>query len=689
MRRGGIHAGKRVRVDSEYLHVFADCRPDSGHRGIEANQLSGNAICRDIATCHIIAPAMLALNNISLRRGRKVLFEHASLQLHAGQRMGVIGANGCGKSSLFAMLLGELEPDDGELLLDPNDEIAHVAQESPHGSGSAVDYVMDGDRELRAVQAAIAEGESAADKPDLHLLYERLEAIDGFSAEARASQLLHGLGFAADEYAKPVNAFSGGWRMRLNLARALMCRSDILLLDEPTNHLDLPAILWLERWLKRYEGILLVVSHDRDFLDQVCTRIAHIENQAIDLFTGNYSQFEALRAEKLAQQQAMYARQQKEIKHIQSYVDRFRYKASKARQAQSRIKMLERMERIAPAHVDSPFRFHFFEPAKQPQHLLGLTDVSAGYGDRVVLDDINLNLSAGDRLGLLGVNGAGKSTLVKALATGSTLLQGERVISKDTEIGYFAQHQLELLRPEQSPIDHLRQVAPDDREQDHRNYLGSFGFGGERIFEPVAPFSGGEKARLVLALMIRKAPNLLLLDEPTNHLDLEMRQALSVALIEYTGALVVISHDRHLLRSVCDDLLIVHDGVVERFDQSLDDYPAWVRQQEEKAASAAAESPDEPPKSVSKKQQRQEQAALRRRLKPLTDKVRGVEQELAETRARLNELESRLADESIYQDPGRTDELKELIRAQAEAKSAIEALEWDWLEASEQLEQAT
>ena len=632
---------------------------------------------------------MLALTNIALRRGRKVLFESASFQIHAGQRMGVIGANGCGKSSLFAMLLGDLEPDDGELALDPKDVIAHVAQESPHGKEAAVDYVMDGDHELRTVQAAIAEGEAAADKPDLHLLYERMEAIDGFTAESRASRLLHGLGFAADEYAKPVNEFSGGWRMRLNLARALMCRSDILLLDEPTNHLDLPAILWLERWLKRYDGILLLVSHDRDFLDQICTRVAHMENETINLFTGNYSQFETLRAEQLAQQQSMYVRQQKQIKHIQSYVDRFRYKASKARQAQSRIKMLERMQQIAPAHVDSQFRFHFIAPQKQPQHLLGLLDAAVGYGDDVILDNIDLNLSAGDRIGLLGVNGAGKSTLVKALSTGSTLLKGERLLSKDTKIGYFAQHQLELLRPEQSPIDHLRDYAPDDREQDHRNYLGRFGFGGERIFEPVAPFSGGEKARLVLALMIRQAPNLLLLDEPTNHLDLEMRQALSVALIEYTGALVVISHDRHLLRSVCDELLIVHDGIVDRFDRSLDDYPTWLREQEEKSEQTTAKWQDGPAKSVNKKQQRQEQAQRRQRLKPLYDKVRDVEKELAALRLKLTEFEARLADESIYADQSRKDELTQLVQDQAAVKSTIESLEWEWLEASEKLEQAT
>ena len=637
---------------------------------------------------------MLSLTNISLRRGPKVLISKATFQVHAGQRMGVIGANGCGKSSLFSMILGELEPDDGELGLDPKDEIAHVAQESPHGDGSAVDFVMDGDRELRETQAALANyghcHPNRGDCGDSDLisvgLHERMEAIDGFTAESRASRLLHGLGFAADEYQKLVNEFSGGWRMRLNLARALMCRSDILLLDEPTNHLDLPAILWLERWLKRYDGILLIVSHDRDFLDQVCTRIAHIENEEIHLFTGNYSQFETQRAEHLAQQQSMYVRQQREIKHIQTYVDRFRYKASKARQAQSRLKMLERMEQIAPAHVDSPFQFHFIEPKKQPQHLLGLTDVAAGYGEHVVLRDITLNLSAGDRIGLLGVNGAGKSTLVKALSTGSTVLSGDRVFSKDTKIGYFAQHQLELLRPEHSPIDHLRDHAPEDREQDHRNYLGRFGFNGERIFEPVAPFSGGEKARLVLALMIRQGPNLLLLDEPTNHLDLEMRQALSVALIEYSGALVVISHDRHLLRSVCDELLIVHDGIVDRFDRSLDDYPAWLKEQEDEAGQSAAKWQDTPAKPANRKQQRQEQAQRRQQLKPLYDKVKDIEKRLASGRTTLATYDERLADEKIYTDASRKEELTQLVKDQATQRAEIESLEWAWLEASEELE---
>jgi len=643
---------------------------------------------------------MLTLSNISLRRGRKLLIENASFQVHAGQRVGVIGANGSGKSSLFALLLGELEHDDGELALDTRDEIAHVAQESPDGDGSAIDYVLDGDRELRKIQAALADDDANYDQghpvstsDDSHGhstdLYERMEAIDGFAADSRASRLLHGLGFAADEFRMSVHEFSGGWRMRLSLARALMCRSDILLLDEPTNHLDLPAILWLERWLTRYEGILLVISHDRDFLDQICTRVAHIEHQQIRLFTGNYSQFEAQRAEQLAQQQSMYTRQQKQIKHIQSYVDRFRYKASKARQAQSRLKMLERMQKIAPAHVDSPFRFHFIEPEKQPQHLLGLTDASVGYGDDIVLKNINLNLSAGDRVGLLGVNGAGKSTLVKALSTGNTLLDGERVISKDTKIGYFAQHQLELLRPDDSPIDHLRDHAPGDREQDHRNYLGRFGFSGERIFEPVAPFSGGEKARLVLALMIRQGPNLLLLDEPTNHLDLEMRQALSIALIEYSGALVVISHDRHLLRSVCDELLVVHDGVVERFTRSLDDYPAWLKEQEEKFDQVAAKWQTEAEKPLNKKQQRQIEAQRRQRLKPLFDKVRDIEKKLADSRSRISEFDRRLSEEAIYTDTDRKNELTQLVQDQAAARAEIESLEWEWLEASETLENAT
>ena len=636
---------------------------------------------------------VLNLRQISLRRGQHVLVENVTCQIHPGQRVGIIGANGSGKTSFFSFLRGALEADDGELIVDPGYVFAHVAQESPRSSKPAIEYVMDGDEELQKTQTAIAAAESGPGQRDenLHSLYEKMEAIDGFTAEARAAKLIHGLGFAAADIRKPVRVFSGGWRMRLNLARALMCRSDILLLDEPTNHLDLPAILWLERWLRRYEGILLVVSHDRDFLDEVCTRIAHIEHRQMHFFTGNYSQFEAQRAEQLAQQQAMYVRQQKDIKHIQRFVDRFRYKASKARQAQSRLKMLERMTLIAPAHVDSPFRFHFATPAKQPHHLLGLSDAVLGYpdgNDTPVLNNVTLNLMAGDRIGLLGVNGAGKSTLVKALASGSTLLSGERVLSRDTRIGYFAQHQLDLLNPEQSPFDHLRAIAPDDRESDMRRYLGRFNFGGERIFEPVAPFSGGEKARLVLALMIRQKPNLLLLDEPTNHLDLEMRQALSVALIEYSGALVVISHDRHLLRSVCDDLLIVHDGIVDRFNRSLDEYPVWLKERESSGETTGDTRSDSEKSQPSRKEKRQQQARRRRRLKPFLDKVREIEAELESSRIELQAIDAQLADESIYTDPDRRALVAELMQKQRAAKSRIENLEWAWLEASEAAEKA-
>ena len=618
------------------------------------------------------------------------MFENVSFQAHAGHRLGLVGANGSGKSSLFALLLGELEADEGTLSIRPGDRISHVAQESPTGKSSALDFVIDGDRELRAIQAAVREAEQREDTENLHLLYEQLESLDGFTAEARAARLLHGLGFAEGSHRTPVQEFSGGWRMRLNLAQALMRPSEIMLLDEPTNHLDLPAILWLERWLKQYDGILMVASHDRDFLDAVCNIIIHIEHQQIRTYSGNYTAFESRRSEQLSQQAAMYKRQQKEMQHIQSYVDRFRYKASKAKQAQSRLKMLERMTQIAPAHVDSPFRFQFMKPEKQPHHLVKLEEVVAGY-DEPVLTGVDVLISAGDRIGLLGVNGAGKSTLVKALCDGSTLLSGERTISKDTRIGYFAQHQLDLLIPEQSPFDHLKAVAPEDRESELRNYLGRFGFNGERIFEPVAPFSGGEKARLVLAIMIRQQPNLLLLDEPTNHLDLEMRQALSRALVDYSGAMVVISHDRHLLRSVCDDLLIVNDGTVDRFERSLDDYPAWLREQNPGVGTgsiAAETEPGEAPPAISRKQQRQAEALQRQKLKPLSDRVRKIEAGLEACRSSMQTIEEKLSDPEIYSEPARKDELTAIIREQAEHKSTIESLEWEWLEASELLEQA-
>jgi len=631
---------------------------------------------------------VLSFADVALRRGPKLLFENVTFQVHTGQRLGLIGANGSGKSSLFAAILGELEADQGDITRPDMARIAWVAQQSPSGPGTALDFVLDGDAELRSLQKAMEQAERAPQDQRNHDLFERFEQIEGFAAEARAARLLDGLGFSEDDTRRPVDEFSGGWRMRLALARALMCRSDLLLLDEPTNHLDLPAILWLEGWLRRYSGVLLLISHDRDFLDALCNRIGHIEHGAIRMYTGNYSDFERLRAERLAQQESLHQRQQTEIRHIQTYIDRFRYKASKARQAQSRLKMLERMTLIAPAHVDSPFDFEFLEPPRQPQHLARLESVDAGYSSPV-LRQVNLQVRAGDRIGLLGVNGAGKSTLVKALADGSTVLAGERMLSRDTRIGYFAQHQLDQLDPDLSPLEQLRLQAPGDREAELRRYLGSFGFSGDRVFEAITPFSGGEKARLVLALLIRKQPNLLLLDEPTNHLDLEMRQALGRALVQYGGALVLISHDRHLLRSVCDELVVVHDGEVEQFDRSLDDYPDWLNERATATASHRGPLLDAAgPAPANRRQLRQEQARLRLRLKPLSDEVRKLEERMSDCRAELTEVARALSDPDLYAKASRKDEVGTLTRLQAELRSRLESLESQWLEAAESLERA-
>jgi len=634
---------------------------------------------------------MLSLKQIELRRGSKLLFENASLQAHPGQRIGVIGVNGSGKTSLFALILGQLDADSGDLLVNPRDVVAHVAQESPNSDNAAIDFVMDGDAGLRELQDGISRLEAQDGQDErLHALYEQMDNIDGFTAETRAGRLLHGLGFTATDTRKPVNEFSGGWRMRLNLAQALMCRSDILLLDEPTNHLDLPAIIWLERWLRSYAGILLLISHDRDFLDGLCTHIAHIEQEGLKTYTGNYSQFEAVRAEQLALQQAMYNRQQKEIRHIQGFVDRFRYKATKAKQAQSRLKMLERMVKIAPAHVDSRFHFRFREPERQPQQLMQLEDATLGYGSETVVEVSRFRLGAGDRIGLLGANGAGKSTLVKTLVDGSTLLSGERTVNNYTRSGYFAQQQLELLRMDCSPLWHVQRQAPDMRELELRNHLGQFGFQGDRVTDPVAPFSGGEKARLVLALLVLQKPNLLLLDEPTNHLDLEMRHALGMALAEYSGALLVISHDRHLLRSVCDELFIVHDARLSEFKDSLDNYPAWLKAQDSSALSEGGqfESAARKPAGNRRKQVRQAEAQKRQVLKPFSDRVRRLDKEMTRQRDELRTVEENLHDESLYTDESRKQEMTALAQQQAALKESLSTLEWEWLEASEALEKA-
>jgi ATP-binding cassette subfamily F protein 3 len=625
---------------------------------------------------------MLQFVDADLRRGARLLFEHASFQIHPGQKVGVSGANGTGKSSLFALLRGELHADSGEVRVPADWQIAHVEQELAGSEQPAVDFVVDGDAGLRSLQDQLLAAERDAQHERLAELHAALEAIDGYSAGSRAARLLDGLGFRNDDLQRPVNAFSGGWRMRLNLARALMCRSDLLLLDEPTNHLDLDAVIWLEGWLRSYRGTLLLISHDREFLDSVVERILYIEQQGVQLYTGNYSAFERLRSERLAGQQAEYRKQQREIAHIQSYIDRFRAKATKARQAQSRLKALQRMREIVPAHVDSPFHFSLREPRKLPPQLLNLDGVSAGYAGTEVFSGLRLTLSPGDRIGLLGPNGAGKSTLIKLLAGVLVPLAGELQPARDLDIGYFAQHQLDQLDPERSPLGHLQQLDPAAREQELRDYLGGFGFGGERTDMPSAPFSGGEKSRLALALLVYRRPNLLLLDEPTNHLDLEMRQALAQALQEFTGAMVLVSHDRHLLRVCCDELLLVHDGRVERFELTLDEYPQWLSARARQPDVAAAQDSGSGP---SRKQQRRDQAEQRRRLQPLRDRVNVVEREMEAAHAEQARLEQLLADGDIYSESNRA-RLRALLLEKAEIDSRCERLELDWIEAGEALE---
>ena len=626
---------------------------------------------------------MLQFNKLALRRGPRLLFEQASFQVHPGQKVGVTGANGSGKSSLFGLILGELHADEGDFHRPDDWVIAHVAQDTPADERAAIEYVMDGDAGLRRLQQEIEQAEKSHDGERLAELHGDFETIGGYSARSRAGQLLHGLGFGAGDEQRPVNAFSGGWRMRLNLAQALMCRSDLLLLDEPTNHLDLDAVIWLENWLRTYPGTLLLVSHDREFLDSVTTDIAHLERQRITLYSGNYSAFERVRAERLAGQQSEYEKQQREIAHIRSYVDRFRAKATKARQAQSRLKALERMERIAPAHVDSPFHFSLLPPEKIPQSLLQLEDIAAGYAEETVISGVNLTLSPGDRVGLLGPNGAGKSTLIKLLAEVLQPARGKRLAAKDLSIGYFAQHQLEQLHPRHSPLEHLQQIDAVAREQELRDYLGGFGFSNEQALMPTGPFSGGEKSRLALALLVYRRPNLLLLDEPTNHLDLEMRQALAQALQDFEGAMVLVSHDRHLLRVTSDRLLLVHEGRVDDFALSLDDYPQWLAEQgrqgrhRDKAATGNS--------TPARKEKKRQEAEQRKLLQPLRKRVSTAERALNEVHARQRTLEHSLADPGLYADHNK-EKLKALLLEKAEVDKRCETLEMDWMEASEQLE---
>ena len=636
---------------------------------------------------------MIRFEQVALRRGAKLLFSEAELTVHAGQRVGVTGANGIGKTSLFGLLDGSLIVDSGDIHLHPDLEIASVAQEVEATEIQALDYVVAGDRGLMAARLNLSEAEQRNDGNAVALAHDKIEQIGGYLAESRAAKLLAGLGFSEQEQRRGFNEFSGGWRMRLNLARALMCRSDLLLLDEPTNHLDLDAIIWLESWLASYQGMLLVISHDRDFLDAICTHIWHLENQRVTMYTGNYSDFEQQRSARLAGQQAAYVKQQREIAHMQKFVERFRAKATKARQAQSRLKALSRLEQIAPAHVDSPFSFAFEKPEKMPEFLVSVTDADFGYGEHRVLQNVTLNIRAGDRIGLLGANGAGKSTLIKALVGELAPMSGEMDSARDIKTAYFAQHQVEQLRHDETPLSYLQRLEPNAAESALRKYLGGFAFSGDAAVSPIGPFSGGEKARLVLAAIIRQKPNLLLLDEPTNHLDLEMRHALGIALQEFTGALVVVSHDRHLLQSVSDTLKFIHDGVVDDFDGDLDDYARWLlrTRNEDKPASTEANVQTNGTGGLSaqeKKARKREEAEQRQRTSELRKNISRLEKLVDQSQKELGEITDLLSDNALYE-PERKADLKRLLDKQARIKQQLFAAENDWMEQTEILEQVS
>jgi ATP-binding cassette subfamily F protein 3 len=623
---------------------------------------------------------VLTFTDLSIRRGPRVLLEHATLTIHRGHKVGITGSNGTGKSSLFALIMGNLSADTGDFDMPRNLVIAYVAQETAATERRAIDYVIDGDAELRELQAQLEQADTDGIKQaELHA---KIESAGGYSAEARAATLLNGLGFSPAQIQQPVSSFSGGWQMRLNLARALMCRSDLLLLDEPTNHLDLDAVIWLESWLKSYAGTLLLISHDREFLDNVVMEIAHIEQQGMKLYGGNYSQFEKTRAEHLAAQQSSHVKQQREIEHMNEYVRRFRAKATKARQAQSRLKALSRLELIAPAHIDSPFKFSFRKPDKLPNPLLRITDASVGYDDKPLLNKIKFELHNDARIGLLGPNGAGKSTLIKLLASELSPMSGDLHFAKDTRVAYFAQHQLEQLNVGNTALQHLRDLAPDAPEADLRTFLGGFGFHGDRVFETVGPFSGGEKARLVLAMLVYQKPNLLLLDEPSNHLDIQMRHALTVALQDYSGGIVLISHDRHLLKMACDKLLLVHGGQVSEFDGDIEGYPRWLQKQSKPASTTttttvASAKPDKDRKRL--------EAERRQQLAPLRKEVTALEKQLDRLQRKNDELQTQLADETIYE-PENKDKLKDLLWQQAELAKSTQLVEDEWMEKAEQLE---
>ena len=635
---------------------------------------------------------MIVFNNLSLKRAQTELLENANATINPKQKVGLVGKNGCGKSSLFALLKKQLQPESGEITYPSNWALSWVNQETPALEISALDYVIQGDREYCRLQAELAQANKCNDGNAIARIHDRLDTINAWTIQSRAETLLHGLGFTQAETAQAVKSFSGGWRMRLNLAQALLCPSDLLLLDEPTNHLDLDAVIWLERWLINYQGTLVLISHDRDFLDPIVNKILHIEHQKLNEYTGDYSSFETQRATKLAQQAAMYRQQQQKIAHLQSYIDRFKAKATKAKQAQSRVKALERMEVIAPAYADNPFTFAFRPPASLPNPLMMLEQASAGYGTKEsaveILSKIKLNLVPGSRIGLLGKNGAGKSTLIKLLAGELTALSGKVQLAKGVQLGYFAQHQLDTLRAEESALWHMQKLAPEQTEQQVRDYLGSFAFHDDKVNQPVKSFSGGEKARLVLALIVWQRPNLLLLDEPTNHLDLDMRQALTEALVDYEGSLVVVSHDRHLLRNTVEEFYLVHDKQVEEFKGDLDDYQKWLTEQNNQSTTKSAEEKadtENANSSQNRKEQKRREAELRQQTAPLRKKITQLEEKMNKLSEQLAEIENSLADSELYNAENK-EKLTALLAQQVEVKKTLEKLEVDWLEAQEALE---
>ena len=624
---------------------------------------------------------MIILRDIALRRGSKLLLQDANVTIQPGQRLALIGANGCGKSSLFALLLGELGADAGDIEGMNTLRMSHMAQETHATDMPAGEFVWRGDKVLAELRDAVSTLELAGEFDKAAGLHSRLDEIDGYSAERRAQRLLQGLGFAEDAHARPVSAFSGGWRIRLNLARALMTPSDILLLDEPTNHLDLDATLWLQQWLQQYPGTLLMISHDRDFIDATCERVLHIEQQQLFAYKGTYSDFERMRAERLANQQASFEKQQRRIAEIDDFVRRFRYKATKAKQAQSRLKELERMQTLAPAHADSPFDFSFPTPARSSDPLLRLDEATLGYGSTAVLRGVDLQLRPGSRYGLLGRNGAGKSTLLKSLIGELPLLGGARTTGEHLRIGYFDQQQLEALDMQASPALHLQRLSPSAREQEILNFLGGFNFRGDAATATIAPFSGGEKARLALAMVVWQKPNLLVLDEPTNHLDLDMRHAMEVALQAYEGALVLVSHDRHMLRNTAEELLLVHDGCVEEYSDDLEGYERWIlssyRQTEKREVGAT---------DTSRKEKRQQAANQRDKLRPLQRQVDKTEAQMNEVHAALQALREQLGDTALYTEQSRQT-LADLLKREGELKNRAAALDDAWLEQQQMLEQ--